>query len=127
MRTLRAHRRIATSIATLAMLWAALAPALSHALGDRVGAAWVEICTTQGSRWMPSGGEREPLAPGAGLVFEHCPVCSIHTPTLGAPPGAVVTGLVAAAREALSHARPAAPRARLDRSGVQARAPPARA
>lgn len=94
MRTLRpSHTLITSWIAALAVLMASWAPALGQALGlDRGPAAWVEVCTTQGSKWLnkPSGraaGDTSP-APGAHGLFDHCAYCSAHAPVLGLPPAA---------------------------------------
>jgi hypothetical protein len=104
----RATARLATWIAALAVLLAALAPAVSHAVGSRDAATWVEICTTLGSKWIqrsvaPGEGPAEP-APVLKHALEHCPYCSIHTPVADLPPAA--SPVVPAT--ALSHAVPRA-------------------
>lgn len=86
MRVCRAHRRLPTWIAALAILLASLAPSLSHALGSAQAASWIEICTSQGSKWIAEKTDDSPAAPTAGHVFEHCSLCSMHAPTLGLPP-----------------------------------------
>ena len=86
MRTLRVHRRLHTWIAALAILLAAIAPSLSHALGTAETGSWFEICSSQGSKWIADDPDGSPLAPAAGHVLEHCPYCSMHAPALGLPP-----------------------------------------
>lgn len=74
----RAARRLATWIATLAVLFAALAPTLSHALaGSQPGASWVEVCSASGSRWLPAADD-EGSRP-ASHTLEHCPYCSLQS------------------------------------------------
>lgn len=86
MRAVRAHRRLTSWIAALAILLASLAPALSHALASATGSNWIEICTTQGSRWIQAGQDGSERAPSSAHVLEHCPYCSLQAPTLGLPP-----------------------------------------
>ena len=86
MRALRTHRRLTSWIAALAILLASLAPALSHALASATGSNWVEICTTQGSKWIQAGEDGSEQAPASGHALEHCPYCSLHAPALGLPP-----------------------------------------
>ena len=86
MRTLRAHRRFAIWLAAIAVLFGAIAPSISHALGSSRVAAWMEVCSVQGAtlRQVDSTDKRESLPTGKHLL-EHCPYCSIHLPTLGVP------------------------------------------
>jgi hypothetical protein len=93
MRASRAHHRLTCWIAALAILLAALAPSLSHALGSAKGSSWIEVCTAQGSKWIEEGADHTPPAPTAGHAFEHCPFCSIHAPALGLPPSAEIAPL----------------------------------
>jgi hypothetical protein len=86
MRALRTHRRLIGWIAALAIQLAWLAPALSHALASAKGSNWVEICATQGSKWIQAGEEGSERAPASGHALERCPYCSLHAPALGLPP-----------------------------------------
>jgi hypothetical protein len=88
MRAVRAHRRLTSWIAALAILLASLAPALSHALASATGFTWIEICTTQGSKWIKTGEDGSEPGPASAHVLDHCPYCSLHAPTLGLPPAA---------------------------------------
>ena len=86
MRASRAHRLLTTWIAALAILLASLAPSMSHALGAVQPASWIEVCTTQGSKWVVPGKDGSERAPALAHVLEHCPYCSVHAPALGLPP-----------------------------------------
>lgn len=86
MRAVRTHRRLISWIAALAILLASLAPALSHALAPATGTNWIEICTTQGSKWIKASQDGSERAPASAHVVDHCPYCSLQTPTLGLPP-----------------------------------------
>jgi Protein of unknown function (DUF2946) len=81
-----ARRRLSTWIAIFAVLLAALVPAVSHALGPAQGAAWFEVCSAQGSRWVQDGADDSNGAPSGLLALEHCPACASHAPALGLPP-----------------------------------------
>lgn len=86
MRAFRAHRRLTTWLAALAILFAALAPSLSHALASASGSDWIEVCTIQGSKWIATGEDGSERGPASAHVLDHCPYCSVHAPTLGLPP-----------------------------------------
>jgi hypothetical protein len=121
----RLTRRFASWIAVLAILMAALAPAVSPALGTTGAASWVEVCTAQGSKWVQAdAGTGGDSAPGAEHALEHCPYCSIHPNAVGIPP-APLQALPAAE---LAHAVPlaflAAPRTLHAWVSAQPRAPP---
>ncbi len=120
MRKLRAHRRIASWIAAFAVLLAALAPALSHAMGS----GWVEVCTVQGSKWVQvdAGGDAGQTDPAH--AFEHCPYCSLHVPALAVPPVPPQPPLVLAPTDEFPLAFLAAPRTLHAWVNAQSRAPP---
>lgn len=125
MNRLRAHRRLTTWVATLAVLLAALAPTVSFALGSRLGASWVEVCTVAGSKWV-NAGEGEPAAPAASHVFEHCHFCSIHTPAIGMPPAPLAQLPIVDAAAVVPPAFLTAPRTLHAWASAQPRAPPQR-
>jgi Protein of unknown function (DUF2946) len=90
MRFRRGTRALTSWIAVLAILMSALAPTISHALGTRNAASWIEVCTTAGAKWVePHGyaGENAP-APGDAHAFEHCPYCSLHANAVAVPAAA---------------------------------------
>jgi hypothetical protein len=78
MRLRPASRALASWFAILAILMAALAPAVSHALAVVGSQAWVEVCSASGSKRIqsdsPSGSRvsGDPAAQG----LEHCPYCT---------------------------------------------------
>ena len=95
-------RQLSLWLAIVAVLMGALAPSVSMALGGKGAnnAAWAEICTSSG--FQPVAPSGEPAVPdSAHLLFEHCPYCTLHTPTLGMPPAALSFVLPAAAGELL--------------------------
>jgi hypothetical protein len=88
-----ATRRLAASVATIAMLFAALAPSITHALASAHGQhfRWTEVCTTDGARLVPvpTDADGVPVAPNANAI-DHCPFCSPGgtPPALPAPEAA---------------------------------------
>lgn len=79
-------RRLLLWIAALAVLMAALAPAVAQALVSGNGAAWVEVCTAQGARWISVDDAGDPSTTKAMHGLEHCPYCSLQLPTADLPP-----------------------------------------
>jgi hypothetical protein len=79
----------------LAILMAALAPAISHALAADNTAAWTEVCTASGSkRIQVKAVDREPVpGPADAQALEHCSYCTLqgHVPAL--PPSQPETAL----------------------------------
>jgi hypothetical protein len=73
-------RRLAAWIACLAILFAALAPSVSHALGAARGDVWTEICSPGGARMVKVGLDQADGGPAAGAAtaFEHCSFCAVH-------------------------------------------------
>jgi hypothetical protein len=124
MRRLRTQRQLTGWIAVLAVLLASLAPALSHALGGSNGASWVEVCSTQGSRWVQSDPDEPGGAPVQAHLLEHCPYCSIHAPALGLPPVPERTPLEPGLKDEFPLAFLAAPRTPHAWVSAQPRGPP---
>ncbi|WP_393938690.1 DUF2946 domain-containing protein [Piscinibacter sakaiensis] len=124
MRAVRAHRRITSWIAALAILLASLAPALSHALASATGADWIEICTTQGSKWIQAGEDGTERTPASAHLLEHCPYCTLHAPALGLPPAASLAHLPLQSSHAVPLAFLSAPRTLHAWVSAQPRAPP---
>ncbi|GGB99365.1 hypothetical protein GCM10007205_05850 [Oxalicibacterium flavum] len=89
MKTARTMHRIAW-IACFAILLAALAPAISHALAPHTGQqAFVEICTAQGSKLIEAADQKNPESPQPQQHtdhFEHCPFCKSNNVANGLPP-----------------------------------------
>ena len=124
MRAVRAHRRLTSWIAALAMLVVSLAPALSHALASATGQSWIEICTTQGSKWIQAGEDGSERAPASADVLDHCPCCSLHAPTLGLPPAQHLAHLPLRLTHEVPLAFLSAPRTLHAWVSAQPRAPP---
>lgn len=114
-------------MAVLTVQMAGLAPAAAQALGVQSGGWWVEICSAEGTRWMPFGTDREPAVPGAAHVLEHCPYCTAHAPVLGAPPAPLVRLLSLAAGSLVAQTLQAPPPKRHEHARALPRAPPLRA
>jgi hypothetical protein len=125
MPSLQLLRRTATWIAVLAVLIAALAPAISHALRDQGKVSWVEVCTAQGSMWFKGAiDSKGDSMPGLGHTLDHCPYCSLHGNVAGVLP-ASLQGLPAPAlAQAVPHAFLAARRTLHAWMSAQPRAPP---
>jgi Protein of unknown function (DUF2946) len=106
MRFHRSARLLTSWMAVLAILMAALAPSISHALGAKNGASWTEVCSTVGSKWVqPDGSSTDPApASGDAHLFEHCPYCSLHANAIAVPAAPVGWAQV----PALSHPVPTA-------------------
>jgi hypothetical protein len=140
-----AHRRslLPHWIALLAVWWAALLPTLSpllHSAGGD-GENRVEICTTQGMRWVVLGANFAPNATAAAAIdgsvdgspdkpheaahADHCPLCRLHTDSPPLP----VSDTTLALAEVASQAAPAlflqAPRTLHAWRAAQPRGPPA--
>ncbi|MFO1205435.1 MAG: DUF2946 domain-containing protein [Burkholderiales bacterium] len=94
--------RIATCLASFAMLVGALAPAVTHLLGAFApqGAPWAVLCTSKGLvRLAPPSGSSAPLPSNENGKFAgtHCPFCLPHAGTTALPSApAVVTAILAA-------------------------------
>ncbi len=76
-----AKRRVGSWMAVLALLWAALAPTLSHAVqppGDELGFA---ICSATAPRATDPGNGATPEPPAPDSLagnLEHCPYCTLQ-------------------------------------------------
>ncbi|MDB5805399.1 MAG: hypothetical protein JWN73_2721 [Betaproteobacteria bacterium] len=118
-------RRFAAWLATFAILLAALAPAVSHAMAAvRGGASWVEVCTATGPALVKVAGEQAPVKDSAPSHFDHCPFCFTHTGAAGLPPAVAAVPVVTGAT-ALPELFLRAPRPLFAWAAAQARAPPA--
>jgi hypothetical protein len=124
MRAVRIDVRLTSWIAVLAILLSSLAPSLSHALASGAGSNWVEICTTQGSKWIAAGEDGTERAPASAHVLDHCPYCSLHAPTLGLPPVASLVHLPLRLAHEVPRAFLPAPRTQHAWVSAQPRAPP---
>jgi hypothetical protein len=78
-------RRFAAWIACFAILFAALAPSISHAMAAARGDAWTEICSTAGIKLVKADDPAD--AQPASSHLEHCPFCATHPSSLSLLPG----------------------------------------
>jgi hypothetical protein len=126
MRFRRTTRVLTSWMAVLAILMAALAPSISHALESKNGPSWVEICTSVGAKWVNAGGDagdEAPSFPGAHPQ-EHCPYCSLHVNAIAIPAAPVAVFPVLLPAGDFPIAFLAAPRTLHAWVSAQPRAPP---
>lgn len=92
----RLNRSVTSWFATLAILVAALAPAVGHALAALSDGElrWVEVCTVAGVKQVSVttvDASGEPPIDGEQIfVTEHCPYCSTHSGSFALAATAVV-------------------------------------
>ncbi|WAC73455.1 DUF2946 domain-containing protein [Roseateles sp. SL47] len=72
-------------IATLAILWAALAPSLSWALVPDVTGAWVEVCSVTGAKRVQVDLDAPHPDSSKAFGMKGCSYCASHAPDLGLP------------------------------------------
>jgi len=82
---------LAAWIASFAILLAALAPSISHAIAVAKGAdvSWLEICTTDGAKVIKVAGQQSPASPSSsekGMQSGHCPFCFTHADSVALLP-----------------------------------------
>lgn len=121
---MRAHpfeHRLAAAVAGCALLFAALAPTLSHALATAAAPFEAMVCTADGARRAapPADAPRTPDA----HPLEHCPFCASHAVPL-APPPAALAMLATPGIDQVPALDWQAPRALFARTAAQPRAPP---
>ncbi|HWT71228.1 MAG TPA: DUF2946 domain-containing protein [Oxalicibacterium sp.] len=93
MKTTRTMRCITAWIASFAILLAALAPSISHAVAaaKNMPNGWTEICTVAGAKLVKLDDAPSKPAPTHKMShFEHCPFCLSHAVSLGMPPDATI-------------------------------------
>ncbi len=84
-------RHLAAWIASFAILFAALAPSISHAMSGSSGGIWAEICSIAGTKYVKvdSGQVDQADQPGPSAVhLKHCPYCATHAGSFALPPDA---------------------------------------
>jgi hypothetical protein len=83
----RHSRRITAALACMAILLAALAPAISHALSaDKSRSLWTEICSSAGLKLVKlESGTQSPMHGEPTGSFDHCPFCQSHGGMPGLP------------------------------------------
>ena len=73
------------------MLFAALAPSISHALSVSPGETWAEICSIGGTKFVKVSIDQGAIADPATqdpIHLEHCPFCATHASSFALPPNA---------------------------------------
>lgn len=106
----RSQQRFVSLIALAAVLFASLAPSISHALEMRKDTLWQEVCSAQGIKVIPNtfiavnnqaSKENNSQPSKMGMHFEHCPYCFSHAGSVGLP--ASSTALFLAEINAVEH------------------------
>ena len=82
------HRLLAAWLAMLLALFAALAPAVSHALALDYATQGIEICTSTGAQTIPAD---SPTGPESTKLMDHCPFCLLQADRVALPPSPVTT------------------------------------
>jgi hypothetical protein len=121
------QRRRAAWIAVFAILLNALAPALSHAVAARLGAALLEICTADGLKRVAvhDQGVRPDVPSGAHAALgDHCPYCAPHGASVGHPPSGGPLVALFEGPALIVAVEPESALQRADGSSGDARAPP---
>lgn len=74
------QRLVVAWIALLGVLFAALSPTISHAMGAATPAAAmeVEVCTAQGMVVVALDEAPDRPAPAPDHMAKHCPYCAVH-------------------------------------------------
>lgn len=82
------RRTLHVWLACLAILFAALAPSISHALAAAAGADRVEICTVDGTKTvvLQTATKKMPAKDGASHHMEHCAYCVSNAVDTALPP-----------------------------------------
>ncbi|THF60841.1 DUF2946 domain-containing protein [Pseudothauera rhizosphaerae] len=118
-------------IAAFAVMLAALAPTLTHALSWVSGAQvkWTEVCTVAGVKLVAvsdDGGDPAGSSDGGlnGLQVDHCPYCHPHAGSFALPPADVPALRVPAGGEPLPPLFLNASRPLFAWASIQPRAPP---
>ena len=91
MRIDRMTRCFAAWLASIAMLFAALAPSVSQAMAVMSEDTWTEICSMSGTRFVKvtaATGDVSDYAPSDAGHVDHCPLCATHAGSFALPPGA---------------------------------------
>jgi hypothetical protein len=108
-------------IAMLAVLFSALAPAVSHALAA-TASPLAEMCTVDGTAKADVDGKKIPLPAMHGM--EHCPYCATHGGSPALPPPAVLSFAVSAGHDVYPSLFYTAPQPLHSWSAASPRGPP---
>lgn len=86
-----ATRHLAAWIASIAILFAALAPSVSHAMSTSSNGIWAEICSIAGTKYVKvdsDQGSKADLSSASAIHLKHCPFCATHAGSFALPPDA---------------------------------------
>lgn len=123
-------RGVAAWIACIAMLFAALAPSISHALSASRGETWTQICSPGGTKLIKViDGVAVTADPAEqhSSHLKHCPLCAVHADSTALPPGAAVAIPLLETADVVPYLFLRSPRPLPVWTSAQARAPPAHA
>lgn len=84
-------RRLASWIASFAILLAALAPSLTHSVATAKGDGWIEVCSSTGSKLIQVGSQHLPEQSDPaekGSKLDHCAYCFTPSGPAAPPPSA---------------------------------------
>lgn len=118
--------RLTAWIAALAVMLAALAPTLTHAVSWVSGTQlqWVEVCTVAGVKLVAVQDDGETEGGLAGLQADHCPYCCPHAGSFALPPDEAPALHLAGAGQAVPQHFLRAPGPHFIWASAQPRAPP---
>lgn len=126
----RLTRRFTAWLAAFAVLLAAFAPFISHAMPQpkRAAPGWVEVCTHTGPKLLKLN-DKQHAAPSTpaekGVHSNHCSFCFTHTGQTGLPPTAGFVLPIASGKQALPRLADRSPRPLFAWTNAPSRAPPA--
>lgn len=120
---------MSTWMAILALLMAALAPRLSHAVDRSAIGEWMEICSAAGARMVRVDGAGttapgETGDPSLADAMAHCPYCLWQAQTPALPPAAAAGLPIDTSGYRLPELFLAAPRTLFAWASIQPRGPP---
>jgi hypothetical protein len=119
-------RRFAAWIACFAMLFAALAPSVSHAMSAARGDTWTEVCSAAGIKLVKAIDAQADTADAdqAPVHLEHCPFCATHPASVALLPGSAWSVPLIAGRDTYPPLFFQSPRRLAAWTPAQSRAPP---
>lgn len=122
-------RQLTAWIACFAILVAAFAPSISHAISTAKspGLGWVQVCSHNGTKLVKVANKQNPASStpaGKGAHVEHCSFCFTHGGSIGLPPTAGFILPLADGEQSLPSLYYQSPRPLFIWASAQSRAPP---
>lgn len=111
-------------MAIFAILIATLMPAVSHLLRASGSAAWVEVCTSLGSKWVSAVDAEKTGTELPRAMLDDCPYCLLQGNLFGLPPRTATAAPLLLARFDVPRLFLAAARTPFVWLSAQPRAPP---